>query len=362
MCKMKVISIAAKKLTFEDVGLIPRFNRITSRTHTNIYTWLGRTQYKTPFIPANMDTVIGPKMAAVCDARGAPVIFHRFAPLAEQIEWVHTFPGAYASIGMDDNGALQQLYDAGCRRFCIDIAHGHSQMMLDKIAEIRRLDGAVEIIAGNVCTGQAVRDLAAAGADIIKVGVGPGAACITRMMTGVGVPQFSAIVECVAAARQYTAETTPSNEGVTTVLHSQHSTGRQVHIIADGGIKHPRDAVLAIAAGANAVMMGSVFARTMESAAPKEERNGVVYGRYRGQASAEFMEDYFGDGKKRHAEGVAFDVPIKKSVEDVFAEYEGGLRSALTYEGAENLHVFQDVAEFFEATANYMNESNSRMQ
>lgn len=330
-------------LTFDDVGLVPKFNTIASRLNTNLQTKLGKDVYKTPFIPANMDSVIGSRLANICSDRGAPIIFHRFAPIEDQLKWVVAYPEAYMSLGVQESlENLKTLYDAGCRRFCIDIAHGHSQVVVDTIKKIKELDKDNQVIAGNVCTSEGVCDLALAGADIIKVGVGPGAACITRMMTGFGVPQFSAITNCYEgklAAREY---------------------GCNVSLIADGGIKHPRDAVLALAAGADAVMMGSIFARTFESAAPKHEVDGKTFGRYRGQASSEFMNEYFGDSKKRQAEGVAFDVEISKSAVDVFEEYEGGLRSALTYCGVDNLPNFRKRAEFFESTSNFMVESNYR--
>ena len=331
-------------LTFDDVGLVPKFNRITSRLHTDIKTQLGRDSFKSPFIPANMDSVIGPRLAQICKERVAPIIFHRFAPIEEQVKWIKEFPEAYMSLGVQESASnLEVLYEAGCRRFCIDIAHGHSQVVLDTIKKIKDFDEMNQVIAGNVCTYDGVMDLAEAGANIIKVGVGPGAACITRMMTGFGVPQFSAIKECFSAKQDLLK-------------------GKSINIelIADGGIKHPRDAVIALAAGADAVMMGSIFARTFESAAPKKEVNGKIFGRYRGQASSEFMNEYFGDTKKRQAEGVAFDVEITKSAVDVFEEYEGGLRSGLTYCGTDDLDNFRKNAEIFESTGNFMIESSYR--
>lgn len=331
-------------LTFDDVGLVPKFNKILSRLHTDLKTQLGRDSFKSPFIPANMDSVIGPKLAQICKERGAPIIFHRFAPIEEQVKWTKEFPEAYMSLGVQESSAnLEALYEAGCRRFCIDIAHGHSQVVLDAIKKIKDFDKMNQVIAGNVCTYNGVMDLAEAGANIIKVGVGPGAACITRMMTGFGVPQFSAIKECSSAKHD--------------LLYGKSI---KIELIADGGIKHPRDAVLALAAGADAVMMGSIFARTFESAAPKREVEGKTIGRYRGQASSEFMNEYFGDTKKRQAEGVAFDVEITKSAVDVFEEYEGGLRSALTYCGTDNLDNFRKNAEIFESTPSFMVESNYR--
>lgn len=324
-------------LTFDDVGLIPKFNQIISRLDTKIHTTLCNDTFKSPFIPANMDSVICSELATLCRSRGAPIIFHRFAPIKQQIEWIKEFPDAYLSIGVKTDN-IDTLYYAGCRRFCIDIAHGHSQSVLDAIKKIKHFKD-TQVIAGNVCTYEGVIDLANAGADIIKVGVGPGAVCITRMMTGMGIPQFSAIRECYRAK------------------YDLWEKDKDVYLIADGGIKYPRDAVLALAAGADAVMMGSIFARTFESAASKQKNGDKTYGRYRGQASNEFMNEF---KIHRQAEGVAFDVEITKSANDVFDEYEGGLRSALTYCGTDTIDGFKNNAEMFESTGNFMTESNYR--
>jgi IMP dehydrogenase len=330
-------------LTFDDVGLIPRFNTIRSRLDVSLKTNLGGLEYGSPFIPANMDSVISHELAAVCVARGAPIVNHRFSSIEEQIIFVKEFPNAFMSIGVTkETNAFVQLYDAGARRFCIDIAHGHSASVLDIVRAIKAHDPQCIVMAGNICTGTGFLDLAEAGADIIKVGVGPGAACTTRIMTGVGVPQFSAVRECAEAKA---------------VLLKR---GVRCGLVADGGIKYPRDACLAIAAGADAVMMGSVFARTFESAAKKSTRDGRVYGRYRGQASSEFMEEFFGNGRLRQPEGVAFDVEIKQSANDVFDYYEGGLRSSLTYLGASDLETYVGNAEFFESTSSYVHESHAR--
>jgi IMP dehydrogenase len=330
-------------LTFDDVGLIPRFNTIRSRLDVSLKTTLGGLDYGSPFIPANMDSVICPELATVCMARGAPIVYHRFSPIEEQVAFIKEFPNAFMSIGVTkETNAFKQLYDAGAQRFCIDIAHGHSLAVVDTVRAIKAHDPRCVVMAGNICTGAGFLALAEAGADIVKVGVGPGAACTTRIMTGVGVPQFSAVRECAEAKASLLA-------------HGVHCG-----IVADGGIKYPRDACLAIAAGADAVMMGSVFARTFESAAKKTIREGRVYGRYRGQASSEFMEEFFGNGRLRQPEGVAFDVEIKQSANEVFDYYEGGLRSSLTYLGANDLKTYVSNAEFFESTSSYAHESHAR--
>lgn len=333
-------------LTFDDVGLIPRMTKIISRSIPSLQTKLGRDVYQTPWIPANMDTIIGSDLANVCLKQGGCVIFHRFSPIEEKISLISKFPDCYQSIGVKDETLPEwkQLYDVGCRRFCIDIAHGHTQMMIDRIKEIKSFDSTIQIIAGNVCTDSGVYDLGLAGADIIKIGVGPGSACITRMMTAVGVPQFSAIQM--------------ANQGKLRLSRFDIS----VKLIADGGIKHPRDGVLALAAGADAVMMGNIFAKTFESAMEKITKDdGTIYGRYRGQASAEFMNEYYGDKKKGiAAEGVAFNVPITGGADDIFDLYNGGLRSAMTYCNSYTIDDLHNNAEFFSSTSNYMIESNHR--
>jgi len=165
------------------------------------------------------------------------------------------------SIGITvETNKFKELYAAGARNFTIDIAHGHSMPVIQIIRAIKSFDPKCVVMAGNVCTGEGFSDLAEAGADIVKVGVGPGAACTTRIMTGVGVPQFSAIVDCAAAKARL------------------KSRGIECCLVADGGIKYPRDACLAIAAGADAVMMGSGFARTYESAAKKQSAMGAYTG------------------------------------------------------------------------------------
>jgi IMP dehydrogenase len=331
-------------LTFDDVGMLPRYNAIKSRLDVSLATQLGGLTFGTPFIPANMDSVICEELATVCTRRGAPIVNHRFSSLETQIAFLKKFPNAFMSIGVTaDTNKFKELYEAGARYYCIDIAHGHSKAVIDVVNGIKTFDPKCVVMAGNVCTGAGFIDLARAGVDIVKVGVGPGAACTTRIMTGVGVPQFSAVLECAVAKKDLFL-----------------ANGTKCALVADGGIKYPRDACLALAAGADAVMMGSVFARTYESAAKKTERDGRIYGRYRGQASSEFMTDFFGNGRLRQPEGVAFDVEIKASADDVFDYYEGGLRSSMTYLGAENLCEYVKNAEFFESTSSYVHESHAR--
>jgi IMP dehydrogenase len=198
-----------------------------------------------------------------------------------------------------------------------------------------------QVIAGNVCTPMAYQDLVNAGADAVKVGIGPGAACTTRVVTGFGVPQFTAIKQCADLAQKL-----------------------RVPIIADGGIRSSRDLVLALAAGASTVMMGKMFALTVESAA-KKRGSGITSSCeeacYRGQASEDFQKDYYGGLKEKTvAEGTNFWAPVSGPAQDLIDELLGGLRSGLTYGGARSIKELQRKAEFMEVTSTYAAESHPR--
>ncbi|WP_203990121.1 GuaB1 family IMP dehydrogenase-related protein [Sphaerisporangium rufum] len=240
-----------------------------------------------------------------------------------------------AAVGINgDVGAkAAELLDAGADCLVVDTAHGHQEKMLSALAAVRALDPGVPVAAGNVVTAEGVRDLVAAGADIIKVGVGPGAMCTTRMMTGVGRPQFSAVLECAAEA---------------------HRLGR--HVWADGGVRHPRDVALALAAGASNVMIGSWFAGTYES--PGDARTDADGRRYKenfGMASARAVrlrtaEDTPFDRARKSLfeEGIStsrmYLDPARPSVEDQVDAIVAGLRSSFTYAGAGTLAEFHERA------------------
>jgi IMP dehydrogenase len=335
-------------LTFDDVGLIPKFNNIRSRLNVSLETKI-TTNIKTniPFIPANMDTVMGNELASVIKEYGGIGIFHRFSPIEKRLEWLNDYPDFFQSCGVADWEDTLVLIKAGCKRYCIDIAHGHSIMVGEMIQKIKTKCPDAQVIVGNVCTIEGFDYLVSVGADAIKCGVGPGAACSTRMITGVGVPQFSAVYE-MAKYRD--------------LLNNKK--GKYIPIIADGGIRDSRDICLALAAGADTVMMGSVFCKTYESACPKfKDEEGNTFGKYRGQASANFQNEYFGQVKKGTVpEGIDFTVKITKSAKEVIEEFSGALRSSMTYLGAGNIEEYHMNAEFFESTMNYLPESKPRKE
>jgi IMP dehydrogenase len=233
-----------------------------------------------------------------------------------------------AAVGVNGDVAAkaEALLATGIDTLVVDTAHGHQERMLEALAAVRSVGPAVPVVAGNVVSAEGVRDLVAAGADIVKVGVGPGAMCTTRMMTGVGRPQFSAVLECAAAAREL---------------------GR--HVWADGGVRHPRDVALALAAGASQVMVGSWFAGTYESPGDLHvDADGRPYKESFGMASARAVagrtsaESGFDRARKAlYEEGISssrmYLDPARPGVEDLVDHIFAGVRSACTYAGARSL-------------------------
>ena len=329
--------------TFDDVALVPQFNNVPSRTEPLLETWLTKNRkMQIPIICSNMDTAISEELADVLLREGSLPIFHRFTSFEVQERWVKKYKDkTFISCGILKLDETRKLLDLGAIGTCIDVAHGHSDRMCHFIQELKRTHPDKEIIAGNVCTAMAYHDLVNAGADAVKVGVGPGAACTTRMVTGFGVPQFTAICDCAEIAEKL-----------------------RIPLIADGGIRTPRDLVLALAAGASTVMIGKLFAMTKESAAVKRQAVGSSTGleaKFRGQASEDFQNDFYGGLKdKTVAEGIDFWGPVTGSAEELLHQLLGGLRSGLTYGGARNIKELQRKAEFVEVTASYMHESRPR--
>lgn len=323
-------------LTYDDVALVPQFNNIPSRTEPSLETWLTRNiKVGMPLVAANMDTVIGDDLADVLIEYGSVPIFHRFTTMEQQKRWVKKYgQKCFVSCGLLKLDETKELLDLGAAGVCIDVAHGHSDKMLRLIRDLKKAFPDTQVIAGNACTAMAYHDLVNAGADAVKVGVGPGAACTTRMVTGFGVPQFTAVMECAQVAEKL-----------------------RVPLIADGGIRSSRDVVLALAAGASTVMLGKRFALTKESAATKKDGKA----KFRGQASADFQNEFYGGLKKNTvAEGIDFWAPVSGSAGELIEELLGGLRSGMTYGGARNLKELQRKAEFVRVSATYIAESKPR--
>jgi IMP dehydrogenase len=331
-----------KAFTFDDVALVPQFNNVPSRLEPSLETWLTKTiKMGIPIIPANMDSVIGSELAEIIINAGSVPIFHRFTSPEKQLEFVKSFPKkVFISTGIQEAEKVLHFIDNGALGVCLDIAHGHSETAMKFVSKIKNLRPDCQVIAGNVCTAMAYHDLVNSGADAVKVGVGPGAACTTRIVTGFGVPQFTAIRDCATVAERL-----------------------RVPLIADGGIRSSRELVLALAAGASSVMVGKLFSLTKESASEKRinPETKKEEAKYRGQASEDFQNDFYGGVKKDTvAEGIGFWAETTGTANELISTLLGGLRSGLTYGGARNIKELQRKAEFVEVTGNYNLESMPR--
>ncbi|MFZ7133649.1 MAG: IMP dehydrogenase [Eubacteriales bacterium] len=249
--------------------------------------------------------------------------------------------GAAVGAGKDGMDRVKALYNANADVIVVDTAHGHSRGVLDTIKMIKDTYPHLQLIAGNIATGEAALDLIEAGADAIKVGIGPGSICTTRVIAGIGVPQITAIMDCYEAAKQY-----------------------QIPVIADGGIKFSGDITKAIASGADVVMIGSLFAGTEESPGEMMIYQGRSFKTYRGMGSLSAMKEgssdrYFQEGQKKLVpEGVEGKVPYKGTLSDTIFQLVGGLRSGMGYCGSKDISELKEKTQFVKITAAGLRESH----
>ncbi|MGB9668363.1 MAG: IMP dehydrogenase, partial [Thermosulfidibacteraceae bacterium] len=255
--------------------------------------------------------------------------------------------GAAVGIGPDTMDRVKALVEANVDVICVDTAHGHSEFVIETVRKIKEKYPEIDVIAGNVATPDAVIDLIKTGADAVKVGVGPGSICTTRVIAGIGVPQLTAIMWCAKAAKEY-----------------------DVPIIADGGIKYSGDIVKALAAGASSVMIGNLFAGTKESPGEIILYQGRSYKVYRGMGSIDAIKKgskdrYFqfeeGDefsGPKLVPEGIEGRVPYRGPVADMVFQLVGGLKAGMGYIGARNIEELQRKARFIRITNAGLRESH----
>lgn len=341
MFDWKSIKFRGRGLTFDDVLLIPAKSDIRSRRTPSLKTKLTKNiEIETPIISANMDTVTEADMAIAMNQLGAVGIIHRFISIEQQVEEVNKLKNSgskilSASIGVSDDfkERAHALVKAGVNVMTIDIAHGHSVQMMDTMKWLKDTFPSVDLIAGNLATPDAARDLIEAGAGAIKVGIGPGSMCTTRIITGCGVPQLTAIALCFEIANDY-----------------------GVPVIADGGIRTSGDMVKAFAAGASSVMLGSMLSGTIETPGV------IVNGRkqYRGMASKSAQVSWRGGVPEGMApEGESTFVTVKGHVKDVILEITGGIRSGMTYVNASNLQEIREKARFIEMSSSGATESRA---
>tara|TARA_Y100001938_G_scaffold150473_1_gene241553 strand:+ start:1260 stop:2291 length:1032 start_codon:yes stop_codon:yes gene_type:complete len=335
-------------LTYQDVLLVPHYSDIRSRSEVNIGNRLNRVDYSVPIISAPMDTVTGDLMANTMADLGGLGIIHRYNSIGEQLNLVKeslrkTPPGTLnrvgAAIGVtgDYYERAHELINMGVSIICLDIAHAHHILTKEALSKLKGGFPHVHFMVGNVATAQAFEDLARWGADSIKVGIGGGSICSTRIKTGHGVPNLEAILECSRVK-----DVVPS-----TLL------------IADGGIKTSGDIVKALAAGADFVMLGSLLAGTDESPGKilKSEKGNVKV--YQGMASSRAQLQWKGAVSSR--EGISTTIPYKGSVRDIIEDLTVGIRSGFSYSGARTLRELQDTAVLIRQTSSGMTESDTHI-
>ena len=339
-------------LTFDDVLLVPQRSQISSRKDVDLATRLtSKIKLAMPLVSANMDTVTESAMAIAVAKLGGIGIIHRFLPVADQVKEVRAVKeagkllvGAAVGIKEDYLERSKALLLAGCDVIVVDIAHGHADHTIEAVKKLKKQFKNTPVIAGNVATAEGTRDLIKAGADAVKVGVGPGSLCTTRIVAGAGVPQLTAILEAVEVARKLD---TP--------------------VIADGGIKQPGDLAKALAAGAATVMIGGLFAGCEESPGIAIHKNGGKYKFTRGMASLDAQRQKrraFGQNAdfglaEYVAEGVEALVPYRGTVSEVVNQLLSGLRSGMSYCGARNIAELQRKAEFIRVSSAGLRENGA---
>lgn len=358
---------AKKGLTFDDVLLIPAESHVLPN-EVKLDTKLApNLQLHIPLISAGMDTVTEGNMAIAMAENGGLGVIHKNLSIEAQVEEVkkaksktvdpnlphpavdeqgHLLAAAAVGVTSDTFERAESLLEAGADAIVIDTAHGHSAGVLRKIKEIREHFPNATLIAGNVATGEGTAALFDAGVDVVKVGIGPGSICTTRIVAGVGVPQITAIYDAASVAQKY---------------------GKK--IIADGGIKYSGDVVKALAAGGNAVMLGSMFSGTTEAPGTIFTNEGKQFKSYRGMGSVGAMSQQHGssdryfqggvnEANKLVPEGVEALVPYKGDVSNIIYQIDGGLRAGMGYVGAGTIEELIENSQFVQITNAGLRESH----
>ena len=324
-----------KAFTYDDILLVPSYNHWESRKVVDISMRCktGKLSLDLPLMTANMDTVTESNMANFIGGKGGIGVLHRFMPIEENVAMLKEcqYP-AFVSIGCAEIylERAEALRDAGAGLFCVDVAHAHARYVGRTLKRIRSMLGdSACIMVGNVASYAGADFLASCSADIIKVGIGGGSVCTTRIKTGFGVPNLTAIKNCTRVDRS---------------------------VVADGGIRYPGDIVKALAFGADFVMVGSMLAGTRPTPGPviskKDECGQEVRVKcYRGMASREVQDDYHGGlADWKTAEGVSTEVLYREDEDAIIGDIVGGLRSGLTYVGAATISELQRKLDYIEIT------------
>lgn len=327
--------IAGKALSLDDVVLLPQYSDIETRKTVNLEQMIFERSYpislKYPIFSSNMDTVTEVDTALAMSKVGGAGILHRYKPSKTVIQWIKTLKEvscakaiAIPSVGVKEGetALANDYFEAGADAVCIDVAHGDHKLVFNLIKDLEEV--ADRLIVGNVVTLDAATRLADLGVTTLKVGIGNGSICSTRVMTGHGLPQITALFDVSQVKRRYP----------------------NVKLISDGGVKNSGDCVKVLAAGADIVMSGSLFAGCRETPCLKDGKRV-----YRGMASREARQAFYGNDYQQVAEGESFEnIPEKGSVIDVVEELVMGIKSGLSYSGAHSLEELHRKAVFYEVT------------
>jgi IMP dehydrogenase len=331
-----------KAFTYDDILLVPSYNHWESRKVVDISMICKKKKLslKLPLMTANMDTITETDMANYIGAKGGIGVLHRYMSIENNIRMFEDcrYP-TFVSVGCGakDLERVEALRDAGADLFCVDVAHAHAKYVGRTLKSIREMLGDEAcIMAGNVATYAGADHLASCGADIVKVGIGGGSVCTTRIKTGFGVPNLTAIKNCSRVDRS---------------------------VVADGGIRYPGDIVKALAFGADFVMLGGMLAGTRPTPGAvirKKDKNGeeVKVKTFRGMASCEIQQEFHGGiAEWKTSEGVSIEVPYREDEDKVIIDIIGGLRSGLTYGGAANIAELQRKLDYIEITSSGRTEN-----
>ena len=336
------MEVIKEALTFDDVLLVPRYSSVLP-SQTNLKINLGKNlNLKIPLLSSAMDTVTESSMSIAIAEKGGLGIIHRNLSIDVQnkeikkVKKKNLITGAAIGTANEDIIRAKSILDAGADLIIIDTAHGHSEKVIKTLNKIKKISAKIPICVGNIASGEAALRLYNEGADILKVGIGPGSICTTRVIAGIGVPQITAVMEVKKIMKN-----------------------KNIKIISDGGIKFSGDIVKGLAAGADAIMMGSIFAGTDESPGKKFKYKNKFYKSYRGMGSIGAMSEgssnrYFQknykDKSKFVPEGVEARIFYKGSVDEILYQLQGGLRASMGYIGARTINEIQKKARFVKIT------------
>jgi len=332
-----------RALAYDDINIEPKYSDIEHRDKIDISTkFTKKTLLDIPIITSPMDTVTEYDMALEMMKLGGAGIVHRFMSIDEQVDIIKELKQVSginveilnspicAAVGVTEDylERAEELVQNGCNVLLIDVAHGHHKLVGEAIEEIKTRLSSVEIIAGSVATGEACEYLCEKGTDAIRVGIGNGSLCETRIRTGVGIPQVSALLDCVAIADTYS-----------------------VPVIADGGIRNIGDVCKGLACGADTIMLGSLLSGTKETPGEIEKvgkwPNEQLFKKYRGSASLDSKKSR---GDDKNVEGNHKVIPYKGKVKRIINDIQDGVRSSFSYVGASNMDEYYSKVELIEVT------------